>query len=157
MRFDKFLLMAAVAAFAAVSCDKANNGTDPSESVAGTYSGYSTAEFQYSPDPMVSDGQTLTITSTGEGLVSVSYVSDTWGKFTVNDAKVSESGDDFSIKGEGSTLMGMQPGSEQEYPCTITGTVSGDKTDFSFVFDVPGVMGGLKISVLPGTAPSAEK
>ena len=141
MRFDKFLLMAAVAAFAAVSCDKANNGTDPSESVAGTYSGYSTAEFQYSPDPMV----------------SVSYVSDTWGKFTVNDAKVSESGDDFSIKGEGSTLMGMQPGSEQEYPCTFTGTVSGDKTDFSFVFDVPGVMGGLKISVLPGTAPSAEK
>lgn len=149
MRPDKFLILAAVAVFAAVSCNKVNEGTDPSESVAGTYAGYATAEFQYSPDPMVSEAQTLTITSTGEGTVSVNYVSDTWGEFTVNDAQVTGNGGAFSIEGEGSTLMGMQPGSEQEYPCTFTGTVSEDKADYSFVFNVPAVMGGLKITFLP--------
>lgn len=149
MRPDKFLILAAAAVFAAVSCNKANEGTDPSESVAGTYAGYATAEFQYSPDPMVSEAQTLTITSTGEGTVSVNYVSDTWGEFTVNDAQVTGNGGAFSIEGEGSTLMGMQPGSEQEYPCTFTGTVSEDRADYSFVFNVPAVMGGLKITFLP--------
>ena len=59
MEFKKFLLVAAVAAFATVSCNK-ENGVNPSESVAGTYTGYSMAEFQYSPEPMVSENQTLT-------------------------------------------------------------------------------------------------
>lgn len=148
MGLKRFLLVAAMAVLATVSCNK-DEGADPSESVAGTYSGYSTAEFQYSPDPMVSEGQTLTITSSGEGIVTVSYVSDTWGQFTVSGARVSKDGDSFTIEGEGSTMMGMQPGSEQEYPCTFSGTVNGDKSDFSFVFDVPSVMGGLKITFLP--------
>ena len=96
MGLKRFLLVAAMAVLATVSCNK-DEGADPSESVAGTYSGYSTAEFQYSPDPMVSEGQTLTITSSGEGIVTVSYVSDTWGQFTVSGARVSKDGDSFTI------------------------------------------------------------
>lgn len=152
MGFKKFLLVAAVAAFTTVSCNK-ENGVNPSESVAGTYTGYSMAEFQYSPEPMVSENQTLTITSTGEGTVSVNYKSDTWGTFTVTGAQVAGDGGVFSISGEGVTLMGMEAGSEQEYPCTFTGTVNSDMTDYSFVFDIPAVMGGLKITFLPAETP----
>lgn len=152
MEFKKFLLVAAVAAFTTVSCNK-ENGVNPSESVAGTYTGYSMAEFQYSPEPMVSENQTLTITSTGEGTVSVNYKSDTWGTFTVTGAQVAGDGGVFSISGEGVTLMGMEAGSEQEYPCTFTGTVNSDMTDYSFVFDIPAVMGGLKITFLPAETP----
>ena len=134
MGFKKFLLVAAVAAFATVSCNK-ENGVNPSESVAGTYTGYSMAEFQYSPEPMVSENQTLTITSTGEETVSVSYKSDTWGTFTVTGAQVTGNGGVFSISG------------------AFTGTVDSDMTDYSFVFDVPAVMGGLKITFLPTETP----
>ena len=62
-----------------------------SETVAGTYTGYSTAEFQYSPTPMLSQNQTLTVTAEDGGTVSVSYTSDTWGTFTISAATVAES------------------------------------------------------------------
>ena len=62
-----------------------------SEAVVGTYTGYSTAEFQYSSTPMVSQNQTLTVTAEEGGTVSVSYTSDTWGTFSLSGVTVTES------------------------------------------------------------------
>ena len=152
MRLTRFIPVAVMATLAAMSCNPVEE-IKPATEVTGTYSGWSKAEFQYSPEPMVSENQTLTITSTGEETVSVSYKSDTWGTFTVTGAQVTGNGGVFSISGEGVTLMGMEAGSEQEYACTFTGTVDSDMTDYSFVFDVPAVMGGLKITFLPTETP----
>ena len=87
MKLIEIISLAAVAVFAS-SCEKTENqNQEPetvfSEAVAGTYTGYSTAEFQYSSTPMVSQNQTLTVTAEEGGTVSVSYTSDTWGTFSL--------------------------------------------------------------------------
>lgn len=159
MKLIEIISLTAVAVFAA-SCEKTGNqnqNQEPevnlSETVAGTYTGYSTAEFQYSPTPMLSQNQTLTVTAEDGGTVSVSYTSDTWGTFTISAATVAESDGTYVLSGDGKTLMGMSADSQSEYDCTLTAEISGED-DFSFVFDVPAVMGGLKITLLPGNPPA---
>ena len=156
MKLIEIISLTAVAVFAA-SCEKTGNqNQEPevnlSETVAGTYTGYSTAEFQYSPTPMLSQNQTLTVTAEDGGTVSVSYTSDTWGTFTISAATVAESDGTYVLSGDGKTLMGMSADSQSEYDCTLTAEISGED-DFSFVFDVPAVMGGMKITLLPGNPP----
>jgi len=156
MKLIEIISLTAVAVFAA-SCEKTGNqNQEPevnlSEAVAGTYTGYSTAEFQYSPTPMLSQNQTLTVTAEDGGTVSVSYTSDTWGTFTISAATVAESDGTYVLSGDGKTLMGMSADSQSEYDCTLTAEISGED-DFSFVFDVPAVMGGMKITLLPGNPP----
>lgn len=154
MKSGRFIPIAAVmAALAAVSCNPAED-VRPAAEVAGTYSGWSKAEFMYSPDPMVNDGQTVSVSEETEGTVSVSYVSDTWGKFTLTGVSVSVSDGNYVLYGTGSTVMGMSADSQSEYECTLDATVT-DSDEFSFVFDVPAVMGGLKITVSPGEVPEA--
>ena len=97
MKLIEIISLAAVAVFA-TSCEKTENqNQEPevnlSETVAGTYTGYSTAEFQYSPTPMLSQNQTLTVTAEDGGTVSVSYTSDTWGTFTISAATVGSGSD----------------------------------------------------------------
>ena len=156
MKLTGFISMAAIAALSAVSCEQSTQpDVEPAKAVAGTYTGYSTAEFQYSPDPMIADGQSLTVTEETSETVTVSYTSDTWGSFTITGATVAESSGTYTITGSGVTVMGMSADSQSEYECTLTATVNGSD-DFTFVFDVPAVMGGLKITFLPGEAPSTE-
>ena len=67
MKLIEIISLAAVAVFA-TSCEKTENqNQEPetvlSEAVAGTYTGYSTAEFQYSSTPMVSQNQSLKVTA----------------------------------------------------------------------------------------------
>ena len=113
------------------------------------------AEFQYSPTPMVSDAQTLTVTAEEGGeTVAVSYTSDTWGTFTVTGAAVTESDGTYTVTGSGKTVMGMSADSQSEYDCTLSATVKSTE-DFTFTFDIPAVMGGLKITVQPGEAPAS--
>ena len=49
--------------------------------------------------------------------------------------------------------MGMSADSQSEYDCTLSATVKSTE-DFTFTFDVPAVMGGLKITFLPGNPPA---
>ena len=49
--------------------------------------------------------------------------------------------------------MGMSADSQSEYDCTLSATIK-SADDFTFTFDIPAVMGGLKITVQPGEAPS---
>ena len=151
MKLRKLIPVAAMAAFAAAGCNPVEEVRLAAE-VAGTYSGWSKAEFQYSPTPMASDAQTITVTEETDETVSVNYTSDTWGTFTLTGVTVTESNGTYTLSGSGTTVMGMSAGSQSEYECTLTATVSGT-SDFSFVFEVPAVMGGLKITVSPGEVP----
>lgn len=151
MKLRKLIPVAAMAAFAAAGCNPVEEVRLAAE-VAGTYSGWSKAEFQYSPTPMASDAQTITVTEETDETVSVNYTSDTWGTFTITGVTVTESNGTYTLSGSGTTVMGMSAGSQSEYECTLTATVSGT-SDFSFVFEVPAVMGGLTITVSPGEVP----
>lgn len=154
MKLRRFIPIAALmAALAAASCTPAEK-TRPAAEVAGTYSGWSKAEFMYSATPMVNDGQKVSVSEETDGTVSVSYVSDTWGKFTLTGVTVSASGGKYELGGTGKTVMGMSADSQSEYECSLKATVT-NAEDFSFIFDVPAVMGGLKITVSPGKVPES--
>ncbi len=152
MRLAKLVLLTATAISLAASCNPDDN-VDTAKAVAGTYTGYATASFMYSPTPMVSAGQTLTVTEEAAGTVSVSYTSDMWGTFSISDVKVTETDGVYTLDGNGKTVMGMSADTQSEYDCSLTAVVSGTD-DFSFEFDVPAVMGGLKITLLPGNPPA---
>ena len=104
---------------------------------------------------MVSESQTITVTVEENGeTVAVSYTSDTWGTFTVAGAAVAESDGTYTVTGSGKTVMGMSADSQSEYDCTLSATIK-SADDFTFTFDIPAVMGGLKITVQPGEAPAS--
>lgn len=153
MKLIRIIPVAITVTLALVACNPAEN-IKPASEVAGTYSGYMTAEFQYSPIPMVSDGQSLAVTEETDGTVSVSYTSDTWGTFSFTGVSVSGNDGTYTLDGSGKTVMGMSADSQKEYECNLAATVSGIN-DFVFTIEVPAVMGGLKITLKPGEAPAA--
>lgn len=133
----KFLSIIALAAFgivAAAACNKPETETDIAAEVAGTYTGTTSASFQYSPDPMVTEGETFSITAAGDKLVDVSYESATWGSFSFSGVAVSGS-DPYTLKGE----------TKNEYAATLDGTVGKTAGTAEFLITVPAVMGGLTI------------
>lgn len=141
----KLLLTLAVAAsgMAAVACNKAGTSVDIAAEVAGSYTGTTSASFQYSPDPMVTENETFVLTAAGDGAVDVSFESATWGSFSFDGVSVTGS-DPYALKGEGTTLMGM--GDEKsEYKATFEGTVGKQAGTADFLITVPAVMGGLTI------------
>ena len=76
------LFFIAAAAIALASCNRQDDNSIDLKTIAGTYSGYAAASFQYSELPMFSPGQSLTIAEEDGKTVSLSYESDTWGTFT---------------------------------------------------------------------------
>lgn len=146
-------MMAVVLFMAACSSDD-NPTTTPDQDVADTYKGYTVAEFKYTAIPMTTPDETVSIVANENGKSTVSFTSATWGKFTISDAVVSLKNDAYTVTGSGKTVMGMDAASQKEYDCTVEGTVSKDKKTVSIVFDVPSVMGGLKVSFTLGDAPA---
>ena len=145
-----------VAALLFVACEKEEGTTvSASKEVAGSYTGYSLAKFQYSPQPMVTDGETVVLQETADGTVSVSYTSSKWGEFSVPAAKASGSDGIYVVMGEGTVVMGMSEDSKKEYQCSLNGTVNKTDGKSGFVFSVPAVMGGLNIEFYTGDMPSA--
>ena len=142
----KFLSIIALAAFgivAAAACNKPETETDIAAEVAGSYTGTTSASFQYSPDPMVTEGETFTLTAAGDDKVNVSYESATWGSFTFEGVAVSGA-DPYTLNGEGTTLMGMGD-TKNEYAATFEGTVGKKAGTADFLVTVPAVMGGITI------------
>lgn len=145
-----------VAALMFVACEKEEGTTvSASKEVAGSYTGYSLAKFQYSPQPMVTDGETVVLQETADGTVSVSYTSSKWGEFSVPAAKASGSDGIYVVMGEGTVVMGMSEDSKKEYQCSLNGTVNKTDGKSGFVFSVLAVMGGLNIEFYTGDMPSA--
>ena len=123
--------------------------------LAGTYKGYTNADCSFFQNRRT-DGESVTLSANGDGSLKVVFESATWGNFTVESATAARDGKDCVFTGSGSVAMGMG-GSTGNYDFTLSGRANAAKDDFSIAFNVPAVMGGLTITLLPGTAPAAEE
>lgn len=151
----KHLALLLFTVLVAVACSKEEKEkVNPAQEAAGVYKGYTTAQFQYSPAPMTTAGETVILTANADGTMTIDYTSAKWGKFAFKSAKVTASGKEYRITGDGTTLMGMTEESKKEYPCTVEGTVPAGKQGVSFIFNIPGVMGGVKITFTQGDMPA---
>lgn len=144
------LLLALICFSACSDNDDPQNPVDLAQTAKGTYHGYTVANAAYFSN-MVADNQTILITPAEENKVNISFVSDTWGTFTINGATLSASGTVINIAGSGKTQMGMD-GNINQYDCTIAGTLVGG--ELSLTFTVPSVMRGLTIQFKQGDIPS---
>lgn len=123
--------------------------------LAGTYEGYTDADCSYFQD-RYTDGESVTVTANEDGTVKVVFESDLWGTFTVESADATKEGEEYVFTGSGSVAMGMG-GQTSNYDFTVNGRTNTAKDDFSIAFNIPAVMGGLTITLLPGTAPEATE
>ncbi|WP_308502122.1 calycin-like domain-containing protein [uncultured Alistipes sp.] len=123
--------------------------------LAGTYEGYTDADCSYFQD-RYTDGERVKLTANGDGSVKVVFESASWGTFTVESATVTREGGEYLFTGSGSVAMGMGD-STSNYDFTLSGRTNAAKDDFSIAFNVPAVMGGLTVTLLPGTAPATEE
>lgn len=123
--------------------------------LAGTYEGYTDADCSYFQN-RYTDGERVKLTANGDGSVKVVFESASWGTFTVESATVTREGGEYLFTGSGSVAMGMGD-STSNYDFTLSGRTNAAKDDFSIAFNVPAVMGGLTVTLLPGTAPATEE
>lgn len=123
--------------------------------LAGTYEGYTDADCAMFQD-RYTDGESVKLTANGDGSVKVVFESASWGTFTVESATATKEGEEYVFTGSGSVAMGMG-GSTSNYDFTLSGRSNAAKDDFSIAFNVPAVMGGLTVTLLPGTAPTTEE
>lgn len=123
--------------------------------LAGTYEGYTDADCSYFQD-RYTDGERVKLTANGDGNVKVVFESASWGTFTVESATATKEGEEYVFTGSGSVAMGMGD-STSNYDFTLSGRTNAAKDDFSIAFNVPAVMGGLTVTLLPGTAPTTEE
>lgn len=119
--------------------------------IAGNYEGYTVANCAYMQNLCYAD-ETVSVAENADGSANITFVSDTWGKFTISNAQMSESGGVYTLSGNGQTEMGMG-GNVSSYDCTFATTIN-NLTDAKMKFNVPGVMGGLTIDFVTGEAPA---
>lgn len=123
--------------------------------LAGTYEGYTDADCAMFQD-RYTDGESVKLTANGDGSVKIVFESASWGTFTVESATATKEGEEYVFTGSGSVAMGMGD-STSNYDFTLSGRTNAAKDDFSIAFNVPAVMGGLTVTLLPGTAPTTEE
>lgn len=123
--------------------------------LAGIYEGYTDADCAMFQD-RYTDGESVKLTANGDGTLKVVFESASWGTFTVESATATKEGEEYVFTGSGSVAMGMGE-STSNYDFTLSGRTNAAKDDFSIAFNVPAVMGGLTITLLPGTAPATEE
>lgn len=123
--------------------------------LAGTYEGYTDADCAMFQD-RYTDGESVKLTANGDGSVKVVFESASWGTFIVESATATKEGEEYVFTGSGSVAMGMGD-STSNYDFTLSGRTNAAKDDFSIAFNVPAVMGGLTVTLLPGTAPTTEE
>jgi len=151
----KYLFMVAALAIGFQSCSDDDDETPASQVVAGSYSGYSSASFQYSSSAMYYNGETVAIAANNDGTVNVTFSSVTWGTTTISNASVAQSGSNYTIAGSGSTSITGHGGSASTYECTLAGTISSDKKTYSLAFTM-NFMGGTVVTFTNGEASAAH-
>lgn len=138
------------------SCSSDDNdpvATNLGGEVAGSYSGYTSAAATYFTD-MINVDQTIVLVDANNNTVNLTYKSEDWGTFTFSKLPITVSNGEYSIEGEGTTVMGMDVTTQKNYTCTVSATISKDKKTTTYVFKVPTVMGGLVITFTNGDAPA---
>ncbi len=152
------LLAAAVFTFAACSDDDETSGNSDDNTIAwadiaGSYTGYTSADIKYSSVPLVYDGETLIVKVNSDGTVDMHLDSPEWDT-TVTGATVTDNGS-WQISGDASCIINspIHETTADPYAGVATATISKDKTDVVFVLTLPGVMGGTTVTFRNGTAP----
>lgn len=162
MKPVKFLAMMTAAAMSVStmsSCDnddeKDDRPVNHAAAVTGNYNGYALAECAFFRN-MLSMEQSVSIAADDDlNEADVTYISDTWGTFTFDDATVSFADGVYTLTGEGTTAMPSHQGSgTTEYAAVLSATIDAGGTA-QFSFQVPGVMNGLSILVANDKAPLA--
>lgn len=153
MKIKNLLAVLLVACACAACSDDKNEDAHLNQAVAGKYEGYTKAVAQYFPNGQYAADQTITITANEDETFNLSYTSDSFGTFTVNNATVKTENGKYLLEGKGSTLMGMSGKEPTEYQCTLTAEIDAAKEEPSFVFTIPAVMGGMTITFAKGDVP----
>lgn len=122
--------------------------------LAGTYEGYTDADCAMFQN-RYTDDESVTLTANGDGTLKVVFESATLGNFQVAAATAAKKEGAYTFSGSGKVAMGMGGGPATDYDFTVSGSTNAAKDDYSIVFKVPAVMGGLTVTLLPGTAPVA--
>lgn len=156
MNLKKFLAMT-TAALCMVACSNDDEPSRVYEAVTGIYAGYTSAVFAYSPTPMVTADETMSVTANEDGTVDVVLASSTWGESTISNIAVEVKDGVYILKGEGVSVMSsMGGGTPKEYPCTLEGSVSSDKEDVEMAFTLS-IMDGTTITFRQGDAPEVQE
>ncbi len=149
------MMVMAVALFMTACSNEDEPTPNLVQDLAGTYKGYTVADFKYTTIPMTTADESVSLTANTDGTGNVSFTSGQWGTFTVSNAVIALKNDTYTIEGSGKTVMGMDPASQKEYDCTLEGNISKDKQTVSILFNVPSVMGGLEVTFTLGDAPAS--
>lgn len=140
---------AIIIALCATSCSD-DEDLPTSTDFVGNYEGYTLAGCAYFQNSCIAD-ETVSITKNADGSASVTFVSDSWGEFSIPNVQMSNNDGIYTLIGNGLTKMGMD-GNTSSYDCTYTAVIN-PKEDAEMQFKVPGVMGGLTIDFVTGEAP----
>lgn len=116
----KTILVMAVVALCSAACSDDENQPAVAD-IAGSYAGYTLAGCAYFQNTCTAD-ETVTVTENADGSASVTFVSDSWGDFSIPNAQMSENGDTYTLTGSGQTKMGMG-GNVSSYDCTYTAMI----------------------------------
>ena len=150
--FSTLLTAAALmAASTLTSCSSDDdNAPDYAADITGDYACWASMNSGYFSNNISLD-QKVSVTKINESTVSVSYISASFGTFTIPEATVTSNGNAYVISGAGTTEMGRD-GNLKEYPCTLSASINGNSQ--SFEFSIPSVMGGSTITLTPGELPA---
>lgn len=161
MKFKIFFSMLAIALFT-VSCSDSDDEDNTvkvnlSSEIAGSYSGYTSAEFAYSSTPIVTNGETLVITSNTDGTADLTFTSNQWGTTTASSLTVTTTtSGSYAFSGTSTTVLtGYSSSTSSEYEGTISGTLSADKSDMELSLSLT-IMGGTTVTFKLGDAPAVE-
>ena len=97
MRIKNLLTMMFVLCACAACNDDKNEETPLNQVVAGKYDGYTKAVAQYFPAGQYADKQSITLTANEDGTVNVTYTSDSFGEFTINNATVKSESNTYTL------------------------------------------------------------
>lgn len=149
--FSRFCFIISILTSLTLSSCSEDDYSDYSKDVTGSYEGYTSMTSGYFSN-MISLDQKVVITRFSDNTVSVNFASASTGTFTVPEVTVVKGTDSYTLSGNGITSMGHE-GSAKDYDCSFSGTISGDSR--VFVFSIPSVMGGTKVTFTAGELPEA--
>lgn len=118
--------------------------------IAGNYEGYILSSCAYFQNNCTT-GEAISISENTDGTATVSFVSDSWGEFSIPNARMGETDGAYSLSGDGKAQMGME-GNITSYDCSFTAVIH-SKEKAQMRFEVPAVMGGFSVVFSTGEAP----
>lgn len=123
--------------------------------IKGSYTGYTSAVFAHSPNPVVeAETEPLVISARADGKIDLSFTSGTWGEYDIEGITVGKDGDAYTVSGSGKVTL-ERNGSSSDYDYTMAGSIR-SATDAKITFTLPALMnGGTVIDFITGTVPGS--